>query len=408
MDGSTVTGATGASLTGDDFSKGQTVTVQATPSDGTSPGSPVTSSSVTVANTAPVLSSISLSPSTVYGHTAITASPTASDVDGDTLSYSFAWYHSDEGSGSPTLLSPTEGTLDSGFFDRNDVLHVVVTASDGDGTDTLDSDDIVVANTAPPAPSSVAFTPSEPENGDDLTCTTSPVVDPDGDAISYDFRLIRDDSEVAAGEQTTETFSVGSSETSVDDLWRCEVRSFDGDAYSAFTVSGEVEVKPPSTFTFTDTTSDDLEETALRDFFEGLGTVASTSFIFFEIDDGDANRTLDGAWCAERADWYVDTYVAKSVSSENISSGDWQKWSRDIGGSWSAATTQTHTNYFGTSCGSSEYDWCTEWRINGKRLAIMPGQPSSIGESYAAGWSNGGGWTTTIQVGKTREAACGF
>ena len=406
--GSVVTGASGATLAGNHFNKGQTVTVQVTPHDGTDAGSPVTSGTVTVANTPPALSNVSLSPSSIFGSTNITATPSASDADGDTITYAYAWYSADEGSGSPTLLSATDATLSSDFFDRDDVIHVVVTASDGDATDTLDSDDVVVQNTAPPAPSSVELGPGAPGDADDLTCTTSAVVDADGDDITYDFRVYRNDGQVDSSVQTGTNLTISGDDTSIDDVWRCEVRASDGDANSAFAASEDVTILPVQTFTFTDTTSDDIEDEALLTFFQALGTVPSSYFLFFEVDDGVSSASSDGAWCAERADWYVDNYVNLAVVGQSLPSGSWQKWTRNIDGPWSSPSTQSRTNYFGRGCGGSNYDWCSEWGLNGKLLAIMPAQTASRGESFSSSWSNGGGWEVTIQVGSTRQATCGF
>jgi hypothetical protein len=66
------------------------------------------------------------------------------------------------------------------------------------------------------------------------------------------------------------------------------------------------------------------------------------------------------------------------------------------------------TNYWGPSCGLSEWDWCSEWGIGGLYLAVMPGQLAAQGESYANNWSNGGNWQVKIRVGPSRMSACGF
>ena len=102
----------------------------------------------------------------------------------------------------------------------------------------------------------------------------------------------------------------------------------------------------------------------------------------------------------------MDNYVSSTPGSNSIDSGSWQKWSRNIGGAWSGATTAGSRNYFGRGCAGDDYDWCSEWGIGGKYLGIMPDYGS--GETYAQGFSSGQNWTLTIQVGASRDVTCGF
>ena len=85
---------TGATLTGASFDKGQTVTVTATPNDGLENGSPVTSIGVTIDNTAPSITGVSISPTSGGENTTFTCTPTGwSDVDpaDTTPGYTWAW-----------------------------------------------------------------------------------------------------------------------------------------------------------------------------------------------------------------------------------------------------------------------------------------------------------------------------
>ena len=161
-------------------------------------------------------------------------------------------------------------------------------------------------------------------------------------------------------------------------------------------------VLPSSTFTFYDTGSDDVPGTALRDFFNGI-TVAANDYLLFEVSGPSG---ADGAWCSERADWYATNYLASAGGSSVQSSGTWQKWHRAETGAWSAPATTGQSNYFGSTCDSNAWSWCSEWGLGGRYLGFMPN--NSSGESYAGGYSGGNGWTLTVRVGAARLDTCGF
>ena len=79
--------------------------------------------SVIIGNSTPAITDINLSPSSVYTNDILTATVSASDTDGDSLSYTFDWYV-DGGSGPQMVLSTTQTmathSLDGGIhFDRD-------------------------------------------------------------------------------------------------------------------------------------------------------------------------------------------------------------------------------------------------------------------------------------------------
>ncbi|MEY3212375.1 MAG: hypothetical protein RIT28_2856, partial [Pseudomonadota bacterium] len=115
--------------TGTYFSKGQTVVCLATPTDGTSSGTAVTSNTVTVLNTAPTLTSVSISPSSPTASSTLTCTPSGgADVDGDTVSYTYAWTVNGVSKGSSSTLS--------GAFKGADTVVCSVTPSDGSASGT--------------------------------------------------------------------------------------------------------------------------------------------------------------------------------------------------------------------------------------------------------------------------------
>ena len=176
-------------------------------------------------------------------------------------------------------------------------------------------------------------------------------------------------------------------------------------------------------FCYTDTPANDVAGMALGNYFRTLGTVASSAFIFFDITTGGVGAQ-GGAWCSERADWYVSNYLARAepgapqYATVAYSPSGHSRYRRSEGQAWSPAITSSYPNYFGPPCGGRPYDWCSEWGIGATAspattfyLATLPEWPESYGESYVGNgtfFSYGAGWVVSIRVGPTRLATCGF
>jgi hypothetical protein len=144
IDGSTV--GTDDTLSGV-FISGDEVVCTVTAYDGTDWGSS-DSDSVTITNTAPEVTEVTLSPSTVYTNDTITASVSTDDAEGDSVSVRYEWYVDG------TLVSETSSSLDGASdFDKNEEVYVVVTPDDGtEEGSALSSDSIIVSNSPPTAP----------------------------------------------------------------------------------------------------------------------------------------------------------------------------------------------------------------------------------------------------------------
>jgi hypothetical protein len=228
--------ATGSTLTGAHFDKGDSVHVVVTPTDGTDAGAPVTSDVATAVNTRPVVSGVTLSPGSVYTNDTLTATVTASDADGDTLTHTYAWYV--EGalvqSGASSTLAGTA------HFDRDEDVYVVVNPNDGD-TDgaSVTSSPVSVLNTAPTAPV-VAITPTEARPEDDLTCAvTTASTDADGDAVTYSFAWDVDGVAYAEATDAAMTSVVDGADVGAAETWACEVLASDGATTAAGTATAE-------------------------------------------------------------------------------------------------------------------------------------------------------------------------
>lgn len=223
------------------FAGGDVVTCTVSVDDGNG-GAASGSASVTILNSAPVLSSVSLTPTTAYEGDTFTCTPgTTTDADGDSVSYSYAW------TVSGLTSSVTASTLGSSYFDRDDTVFCTVTPSDGTSSGTaVDSNTVTVSNSAPTDPG-IAITPGSPAESDDLLCgVTTPSTDADGDGVDY---LISWSVNGVAWTGTTGTTTwvgdtISATETVDGDEWQCFATATDGIdssnqvASSTVTVSG--------------------------------------------------------------------------------------------------------------------------------------------------------------------------
>jgi hypothetical protein len=218
---------TGATLAGP-FAAGSTATCEATPSDGTDAGAAV-SASVSITNTAPVITSVTLSPTTVRTNDTIAASVVSSDADGDTVSLAYAWYVNG------ALVAETGSSLDGAtYFDRGDSVYVTVTPSDGGGAGSpVSSSTLTVANTAPGAPV-IEISPATATGADALVCSVlTAATDADGDPVTYAFDWDNAGTSYAGASTGASASTVSAVAVRGGDSWTCEVTASDGRDVSA-------------------------------------------------------------------------------------------------------------------------------------------------------------------------------
>ena len=187
---SPVSGA-GTTLNGP-FDQGDVVTCRVTPNDGTDLGS-FMESSTTILNTAPVINSVTLSPTENATNDIITATVDSTDLDGDILTHTWIWYV-DGSAVQSTSNTNTTDTLDGVVhFDRDQQVYVEVTADDGFTSDSDTSASTNYLNT-PPSAFNAFIDPLNPVVGvDDLTCIVQSN-DIDGDNISLTYTWAVDNS----------------------------------------------------------------------------------------------------------------------------------------------------------------------------------------------------------------------
>ncbi len=181
-------GETADTLSSDHFGRDETVTCTVTPSDGSDSGDAVASNSVTISNTAPSISSVSVTPPNPSTSDTLTCSYFGySDADGDADASTYAWTVDGTSAGSGSTLSTSLSTGDS--------VTCTVTPHDGTDAGTADSDSVTVAN-AVPVVDSVSLSPASPATDDTLVATVS-TSDDDGDSVTVAYTWFVDGAEVS-------------------------------------------------------------------------------------------------------------------------------------------------------------------------------------------------------------------
>ncbi len=206
------------SLSSSYFSKGQAVSCEATPTDGSSSGDAVKSAAVTVVNSPPKVSGATVSPSSPKTTDELSCRAGAgSDPDRDEVSFDYKW------TVDGAVAGGNSDKLAASAFKKNNKVVCTVTPKDGTATgEPVASAEVVVQNTTPVL-SEATTTPSEPSTSDSLLCKAGAATDADGDSVSFDYkwtvsgRLVGDNSNKLASDAFGKNQSVVCTVTPKDD-----------------------------------------------------------------------------------------------------------------------------------------------------------------------------------------------
>ena len=209
--------------------KGQEWYATVKPSDGTDYGSIATSNVVTIENTAPSLSTPSITPSGAEEDDDLTVSYSASDDDQDSFTIEIHWYLD----GVLVTEFNNDTTVPSIATRQGDEWRVDVIAYDGEDTESVSSQIITIGQVVQPNnPPEVTFpviSPSQPTTLNDLFLTYN-TQDLDGDQIiateiewSLDNTLTMQSSTI-----------IQSSITERDQIWSAKIRVSDGIDWSTW------------------------------------------------------------------------------------------------------------------------------------------------------------------------------
>jgi hypothetical protein len=192
VDGSLTLEGSATTMSGAYFDKHQQIVVEVTPSDSLDVGETVRTETVSVLNSLPTASSVSIEPSELFeGSVASCVVEGLEDVDGDEITSVITW----------TVNGATashDETIDGGVFSRGDTVSCALDTHDGeDDGPTLVSSTLTVQNSLPVI-ASVSTSPDPAYEGDTLSATLTGTVDDDGDAVSLAYAWYVDGSLVSS------------------------------------------------------------------------------------------------------------------------------------------------------------------------------------------------------------------
>lgn len=181
-DGVVVNGFTGQStIDADDTFLGDAWSVRITPSDGTDSGTPVTSAIVTVTNTLPVASNLSITPDTPDSLAPLTATWVFSDADDHTDGGSTLWWYKD---GFRQTRFDNSTTVGAQFLGIGQAWSFRVVPFDGhdEGAEAW-STEVTIRNLDPSA--AFAVSPSSPMMWAQTTFNATASTDADGEIVAW-------------------------------------------------------------------------------------------------------------------------------------------------------------------------------------------------------------------------------
>lgn len=178
VNGAPIPGAVSSELLPTMLKRGDQLAVESAPSDGKTEGTPVRSRPVTMPNSPPEATRLTMGPSPAHLGDRVDVEVEGRDQDGDAITYTYRWFRNNV---------PVEGgkgdqpSLDTAGFARGDVLLVDVTSYDGlDKGRTFRSPQLTLVNSEPRITSTP---PSTLKEGRFEYLVTA--ADPEGDPLAY-------------------------------------------------------------------------------------------------------------------------------------------------------------------------------------------------------------------------------
>src|SRR6185436_5609665 len=224
--------------------RGDLIRVRVTANDGSTNSAPVTSSPVTVANTAPT-ATVALDDDSPGTNQTITATATRADVDGDTVTLTYVWKVNGTTRKTTSASSSLTDTFDlsqAGNGDNGQTVTVEVTPNDGTANGTMVSDSASVRNAAPVV-DTVSINQSSPGTNDTLSVTVTSH-DPDNDTVTYAYQWSKNGTDITGATASTLDLSqtANGGNGNRGDLIRVRVTANDGSTNSAPVTSSPVTV----------------------------------------------------------------------------------------------------------------------------------------------------------------------
>lgn len=235
LNGVEQTGHSSTVLPASATTKGDSWHAVVTPSDGEDVGASVASGATVIGNSAPEVSSMTVSDETPDTNDEVTFTYQTEDADGDAITDSETRWLLD---GAVVASLDNTSTLPAVATRPGDTWSVEVRITDGeDFSDWFASPEMVVgSNNLPPAVTNIVFTPSSATTLDDITATWT-TTDPDGDPI-VETEIIW----MLNGLHQTDVDGMNplpAHRTSKGETWTALIQAYDGEAWSATASSEE-------------------------------------------------------------------------------------------------------------------------------------------------------------------------
>jgi peptidoglycan/xylan/chitin deacetylase (PgdA/CDA1 family) len=180
--------------------RGQTVRVDLTATNAHNLASTTVGAEVTVVNAAPSADSVAIAPIDPKEGTDLTATPSFTDADGDTLTYQYVWLENGQ-----QITQNATGILGGAWVHAGAVVSVQVTANDGHGgTSQIASPPVTVVGG--PVAGTVNVSPTDPGTNQMLTANTAGFTDPQNEQLSFSYQWLVNGTPVAGA--TGKTFDL--------------------------------------------------------------------------------------------------------------------------------------------------------------------------------------------------------
>jgi hypothetical protein len=292
--------------------KDQTWFCEVLPHDGTIYGPPMTSTPVTIQNTAPVVSNVAIQEATPTSSDDLHVTYDFSDIDGDSeINSQYRWWV-DQGSGYvysgvDSLELSASNTL------KGESWKCIITPNDGDDFGISEESNVVVIGNSPPEVSKLEILPTGPKGNDSLSVSYD-YFDLDGDLESGSTIEWYKDASHQPG--LDDNPNVDSSLTTKGDIWYYIITPSDGTDFGSAVQSASITIDntPPtvSNIVISPTTPTTLEDLSVTyDFYDYDGDLESLDTVikwlrwsvsdFF--DTGYRGQTLPGEFTSKGESW---------------------------------------------------------------------------------------------------------
>jgi hypothetical protein len=176
INGAPVLGATGFELKPDHVKRGDRVAVEVVVSDGQTESVPYRTEPITVMNTPPLVTHVTIEAATPEGSNRVFAKVDAVDPDRDEIHYTYRWWRNDK-----QVKEGDESVLDATGFGRKDIVAVEVIARDQDAAALPVRATPIILGNSPPQ---ILSSPSALTNKEQYEYLVQ-AKDPDGDTVTY-------------------------------------------------------------------------------------------------------------------------------------------------------------------------------------------------------------------------------